>query len=335
MSGSDILSQDEIDALLHGVGGGDVDLEPTEDEGDVKSYDLGNQERIVRGRLPTLEMINERFARLFRVSIFNLLRHSAEIAVSGIKMMKFSEYVQSLYVPTSLNLISVNPLRGKALLVLDPRLVFICVDNFFGGVGKFRAKIEGREFTSTETRVIQILLKSAFADMEKAWEPALKLDMEFHTSEVNPQFANIVSPSEVVVVNTFQIELEGGGGELHLTLPYSMIEPIRDVLGTGLQSDRGDSDGRWVRALTDQTKDAVIELKGTLVKTSLNLGELLDLKKGDIIPIELPKHVDLFSKHVPIIRGNFGVSNGKNAIKVTKFLTPIEDNANDNSGEIA
>ncbi len=327
MSGNDILSQEEIDALLHGVGGGDVDLEPTEDDGEVTSYDLGNQERIVRGRLPTLEMINERFARLFRISIFNILRHSAEISVGGIKMVKFSEYVQSLYVPTSLNLISLNPLRGKALMVLDPRLVFICVDNYFGGMGKFRTKIEGRDFTATETRVVQTILDAAFSDMEKAWSPALKIDFEFHNSEVNPQFANIVSPSEVVIVCTFQVELEGGGGELHLTIPYSMIEPIRDILGTGLQSDRGDSDGRWEHALKKQTKDAVIPLTGTLVQAELSLGELLDLKKGDIIPIELPEHVDLYTKHLPLLRGKFGTSEGKNAVKISEFLTPLDDDA--------
>ncbi len=322
MAGNDILSQEEIDALLHGVDDGDVDTEPQEAEGDVQPLDLGSQERIVRGRLPTLEMINERYARLLRTSIFNVLRRAAEISVGGIKMVKFSEYVQSLYVPTSLNLVSIHPLRGKALFVFDPRLVFILVDNFFGGTGRFRAKIEGRDFTPTETRVVQIVLEQAFKDMQKAWEPALEIEFEYHSSEVNPQFANIVSPSEVVVVNTFTVELDGGGGEIHLTMPYSMIEPIRDILGAGLQSDRGENDTRWIRALQDEIKEAKVELRSHLVETELPLREVLEMEAGDIIPVELPEQVVVAAAGVPIFKGQFGISNGKHAVKVEDIIYP-------------
>ncbi len=320
MGANEILSQDEIDALLHGVDDGDVDLEPKADDGEIQSYDLGSQERIVRGRLPTLEMINERFARLIRVGLFNILGRSAEISVGGIKMVKFAEYVQSLYVPTSLNLISVHPLRGKALFVLDPRLVFLCVDNFFGGSGKFRTKIEGRDFTPTETRVIQIILTQAFSDMAKAWQPVLELEFEHHSSEVNPQFANIVSPSEVVVVSSFTVELDGGGGELHLTLPYSMIEPIRDILGTGMQSDRGDSDSRWLASLEKDTMHASVVLRGDLLRTELTLGDVIDLNPGDVIPVGMPENVILNVGCTPVVRGTFGISNGKNAVKVTEVV---------------
>lgn len=322
MAGKDILSQEEIDALLHGVDDGDVSTDAEQSQDGVLAYDLSSQERIVRGRLPTLEMINERFARLLRASVFNIFRRAAEISVGGIKMMKFSEYVQSLYVPTSLNLISIHPLRGKALFVVDPRLVFILVDNYFGGSGRFRAKIEGRDFTPTETRVIQLVLKDAFDDMEKAWEPALKVDFEYHNSEVNPQFANIVSPSEVVVVNKFQIELDGGGGEIHLTMPYSMIEPIRDVLGAGLQSDRGDNDMRWINALKEETKSAMVEMKGNLVQTKLPLREILEMETGDIIPIELPDEILLKAAGTPLLKGKFGISNGKHAVKIDELIYP-------------
>ncbi len=214
MSTVDLLSQDEIDALLHGVDDGDVETEKDESEfsGEIRSYDFNSQEKIVRGRMPTLEMVNERLARYFRISLFNFLRRSAEISISGIKVQKFSEYIQSLFVPTNLNIVRFAPLRGRALIVMEPRLVFTAVDNFFGGGGQFYNKVEGREFTATEMRVIQLVLELLFKDLKEAWKPVMDLEFEYLSSEVNPQFANIVSPSEIVIVSTIHVELEGGGG---------------------------------------------------------------------------------------------------------------------------
>ncbi|NIA01271.1 MAG: flagellar motor switch protein FliM, partial [Planctomycetia bacterium] len=257
---NDLLSQDEIDALLHGVNGGDVETETNEElpEGEITGYDFASQDRIVRGRMPTLEMINERFARYFRISLFNMLRRAGEISVSGVQMLKFAEYVHSLFVPTSLNLVRIKPLRGTALFVLEPKLVFALVDNFFGGGGRFHTKIEGREFTPTELRVIQMVLEIAFKDLMQAWKPVMEVEYDYQSSEVNPHFANIVSPTEVVVVNTFRIELDGGGGDLHVTMPYSMVEPIRDLLDAGVQSDRSDRDERWTHTIREEMKDAQV-----------------------------------------------------------------------------
>jgi len=208
---ADLLSQDEIDALLHGVDDDEIDtINDFEHSGETRPYDFNSEDRIVRGRMPTLEMINERFARYLRISLFNMLRRSSEISVGGIRTLKFNEYTHTLFVPTSLNLMKMSPLRGTALFVVEPTLVFILVDNFFGGEGKFHAKIEGREFTPTERRIIHLFMNLCFADLTKAWEPVLNLEFEFKSREVNPQFANIVSPSEVVVVSTIHIELEGG-----------------------------------------------------------------------------------------------------------------------------
>jgi len=318
MGFNDLLSQDEIDALLHGVDSGDVETEADDSvgEGEVLTYDFTSQDRIVRGRMPTLEMINERFARHFRISMFNLLRRNAEIAVGGVQMLKFAEYVHSLYVPTSLNLMRVKPLRGTALCIIDPKLVFVVVDNFFGGDGRFAAKIEGREFTPTEMRVIQMMLDYAFADLKQAWAPVLDIDFEHTGSEVNPHFANIVSPTEVVVVNSFHVELEGGGGDLHVTMPYSMVEPIRDVLDAGIQSDRTEVDERWLRAVQEEMKGAKVELSSVLTEASLSVGELIDLKPGDIIPIELPDQVNIDAEGTPIYTGDFGVASGNNAVKI-------------------
>ena len=316
----DVLSQDEIDALLHGVDGGDVDTEAEVDDGSARGYDFNSQERIVRGRLPTLEMINERFARNFRISLFNLLRRNAELSVSGVQMLKFAEYVHSLYVPTSVNLVRVKPLRGTALFVIDPKLVFVVVDNYFGGEGRFYNKIEGRDFTPTEQRIIQMLLEQAFVDMAKAWEPVTKLDFTYQSSEVNPHLANIVSPSEVVVVSTFRIDLEGGGGDLHVTMPYSMIEPIRDLLDAGVQSDVTEVDDRWVGSLRNEIFEAEIEVKANLVETQMNIGDVNKLQLGDVIPFEMPEKVILESKGIPLFRGKMGLSNGKVSIKVQEVV---------------
>lgn len=320
MASSDLLSQDEIDALLHGVGDGDIETESEiPDDGSAASYDFNSQDRIVRGRLPTLEMINERFARHFRISLFNMLRRTVEIAVGGVQMMKFGEYIHSLFVPTSLNLVKVNPLRGTALFVIDPKLVFILVDNFFGGSGR-HTKIEGRDFTPTENRVIMMLLKQAFIDFQEAWKPVMQVDFEYQTSEVNPQFANIVSPTEVVVVTTFQMELEGGGGELHVAFPYSMIEPIREQLDAGVQSDRSDIDERWSHSLKEEMKEAHVELSSNFIETQLSLQQVLGFKEGDIIPIDMPEKVVLCVENLSVFRGKFGVSRGNNAIKIDEKL---------------
>jgi flagellar motor switch protein FliM len=320
MAINDLLSQDEIDALLHGVSGGDIETETDEGmaEGEVRSYDFASEERIVRGRMPTLEMINERFSRHFRISLFNMLRRSAEISVGGVEMMKFAEYVHTLYVPTSLNMIKIRPLRGTALLVLDPKLVFIVVDNFFGGDGRYHAKIEGREFTPTEQRVIQMLLNLAFKDLREAWAPVMDVDFEYINSEVNPQFANIVSPTEVVVASKFHIELEGGGGDLHVTMPYSMLEPIREMLDAGVQSDRTDTDERWMVALREEIRTAEVELESRLTETELSLRDIMNMKPGDIIPIDMPELVTLRAEGIPIFRGTLGVANDNMAIKVVK-----------------
>ena len=248
-----------------------------------------------------------------------MTRRSAEISVSGVQMMKFSEYMLSLFVPTSLNIVKINPLRGKALCVIDPKLVFITVDNFFGGTGR-HAKIEGREFSATETRVISIILDLAFADLKEAWKPVLPVEFEFVNMEVNPQFANIVSPSEVVVVSSFSVELEGGGGTFYVVMPYSMLEPIRELLDAGVQSDRAERDERWTLTLREEVKSAEVEVSCELAETKLKLSDLLDLKEGDIIPIDYPEKITLVAEDVPVFRGLYGVHKGNKAVKIVETV---------------
>src|SRR5580700_6460165 len=282
MNEQKVLNQDEIDALIHGVDVGSVDTDSPATSAEARPFDFQSQSRIVRGRMPTLEMINERFARLFRVSLYNLLRRSPEIAIGPVEMKKFSEYVHTLHVPTSLNLVKINPLRGTALIVLDPKLVFAVVDNFFGGNGR-HAKIEGREFTATEQRIIHMLLRNVFSDLHEAWSHVAPIELEFVQSEINPHFANIVSPSEIVVVTSFHIEVDGGGGNLHVTMPYSMIEPLREILDAGVASDRVEKDERWMICLREEIEDAEVQLTTRLGHCNISLATLLNLKPGDIV----------------------------------------------------
>ncbi|MGY3265607.1 MULTISPECIES: flagellar motor switch protein FliM [unclassified Lysobacter] len=319
---ADLLSQDEIDALLHGVDAGAIEVEPPAAPGEARNYDFASQDKIVRGRLPTLEMINERFARTWRIGLFNLLRRSADLSVRGIDLIRFGEYMHSLQVPNNLNLIKMKPLRGTGIIVFEPRLVFTTVDNFFGGMGKYHTRIEGREFTPTEMRVIQLLLKQTFADLTEAWAPVLPVEFEYVNSEVNPHFANIISPREYIAVSRFHVELEGGGGELHVALPYSMLEPIRELLDAGVQSDRIEKDENWTRALRSQLQDAEVEISSSLAERSISLRALSKLKVGDVIPIDLPKQLSLEVEGTPLFAGEFGTHNGKNAIKITHVNQP-------------
>jgi len=318
MAVQDILSQDEVDALLNGMGGDEIetDVEPIEDDGTAREYSFGNEDRIIRGRMPTLEMINERFGRYLRISLFNMLRRSAEISVSGVQVMKFSEYIHTLFVPTSLNIIHIHPLRGTALIVFEPKLVFSILDNYFGGEGRFQARIEGREFTSTELRVINMVLQLCFTDLTEAWSPVMDMEFEFVNHEVNPQFANIVSPSEVVVISTFHIEIEGGGGDIHITLPYSMIEPIRALLDTGIQSDSSSDDGRWSKAMREEVLHADLDLSAEFTRLEMSLKKILSLQSGDILPIEMPKSIIAKAEGVPMFNATFGEHKGKSALKV-------------------
>ncbi|OAI01006.1 flagellar motor switch protein FliM [Methylomonas methanica] len=322
MSTADLLSQDEIDALLHGVDDGDVDTGDDDDysRGSARVYDFNSQERIVRGRMPTLEMVNERFARHFRIALFNFLRRAAEISVSGIQVQKFSEFIQGLFVPTNLNVIRMSPLRGRALIVMEPRLVFTAVDNFFGGGGQFYNKVEGREFTPTEMRIIRLIIDMIFKDLAEAWKPVMDIDFEYINSEVNPQFANIVSPSEIVVISTIHVELEGGGGDINIAMPYSMIEPIRELLDA-VTSDRGEVDGRWQDSLRNEIMRSEVIVNSKLIEKEMSISEVIELKKGDVIPIEMPETVLLEVEDVPVFRGKLGLSDGNYAIEIIEKMT--------------
>jgi len=328
---NDILSQDEVDALLGGVDDGEIDTSTgtAPAAGEVRPFDFNNQERIVRGRMPTLEMINDRFSRYFRMSFFNLLRKTPETTLNGIESVKFNDYMQALPAPTSLSLIKMEPLRGIGLVMLDPKLVFVLVDHFFGGDGSIQAGPGERELTTTELRVVEKFVQLCFADMIKAWEPVLKVNYRYHSHESNPDMANIVSPSEAIVVSKFHIALDGSGGDMHFIYPYSMLEPIRTQLDAGVTSDHGEVDQRWGVLLREELMHARINMQALFVEKQLPVSDLINFKAGDIIPIDLPDQVLVLAEDVPVIRGQFGEHQGNAAVKVEEIVKIYDpENAN-------
>lgn len=315
------LSQEEVDALLKGVTGDQDDDVSDEDTSGVRSYNLATQERIVRGRMPTLEIINERFARLLRIGLFNFLRRSAEVSVGTVRVSKYSEFIRNLVVPTNLNLVHMKPLRGTALIVMDPNLVFLLVDNLFGGDGRFHTRVEGRDFTQTEQRIILRILDILFETYSKSWNPVYPIEFEYIRSEMNTQFANIATPNEVVVCTTFTIELGPVSGEMHFCMPYSMIEPIRDILTSSLQGETLEVDKRWVRLMTQQIQIAEVEIVADLGTANMHLGDILNLRVGDIIPLTVPEVLLAKVDGTPVMECKYGIFNDQYSLKVEKLLS--------------
>ncbi|GAA4015104.1 flagellar motor switch protein FliM [Actimicrobium antarcticum] len=314
------LSQEEVDALLKGVNGDQEDALAPEDTSGVRPYNLATQERIVRGRMPTLEIINERFARLLRIGLFNFLRRSAEVSIGPVRVSKYSEFIRNLVVPTNLNLVHMKPLRGTLLMVFDPNLVFLIVDNLFGGDGRFHTRVEGRDFTQTEQRIIQRILAIVFENYAKSWEPVYPVEFEYIRSEMNTQFANIATPNEVVICTTFTIELGPVSGEMHFCIPYSTIEPIRDILTSSLQGETLEIDKRWIRLMTQQIQTAEVEIVADFGVARSNFGDILNMKAGDIIPLSVPDIVLAKVDGVPVMECSYGKLNGQYALRVEKLL---------------
>ena len=323
---TDFLSQDEVDALLKGVSGESDEPEAAADDGSgIHTYNLGTQERIVRGRMPTLELINERFARYLRIGLFNYMHRTTDISVSPIRVQKYSEFIRNLVVPTNLNLVAAKPLRGTSLFVLDPNLVFLVVDNMFGGDGRFHTRVEGRDFTPTEQRIIQGLLRVIFTEYSRSWKPVYEMSFDYIRSEMNSQFANIATPSEIVVSTTFTLEFGGTAADMHICFPYSMLEPIRDLLYSTMQSDQLSSDQRWIVMLRKQLKDAEVEIAAQLATTTISLGQVLKLKAGDILPITIPDTLVASVDDIPLMECRYGQQGGQFALKIERFITPESD----------
>ncbi len=320
---SDFLSQDEVDSLLRGVAGEAAapEKEEIEDKTKARPYNVASNERIVRGRMPTMEVINERFARMLRVSMFNLVRRTAEISVGPVRVVKFVDFIRNLVLPTNMNLVQAKPLRGNALIIFDPNLVFLIVDTMFGGDGRFHSRVEGREFTPTEHRIIQNMLAAVFDAYTKAWEPVYPLEFEFVRSEMNPQFANIATPNELVVVSTFEVGFNEVGGEINICLPYSMIQPIRELLFSAMQGDHLSADKNWNNMMARQIKSAEVELVAILGQANLTFEDIMKIRTGDIIPLQVDDNIQAFIDGVPVMECKYGIFNDQYSIKVERMLS--------------
>jgi len=314
----ELLSQDEIDALLHGVGGGEIELGPEAPPPEVQFYDLTSQDRIVRGRMPALERTNERFARQLRTAFRGLLRRGVEISYEGMQIQKFGEYANSLLAPTSINVVRLNPLPGYALLVMDARLVFLMVDNFFGG-GRFHARVEGRDFTPAETLVVDRALDTISTELEKAWGGTSAVKVQLLQKEASPEAAGIFNVNDVAVVSSFNVEFDVSGGKLHLVLPYGMLEPIKELLDRSALNEGDSRDNRWELALKENLKEARVGLNCRVAEAEISLREVIDLEVGDVIPIDSPQPI-LGVDNIPLFRVRLGTLKGNLALQVLKKI---------------
>ncbi len=317
-----ILSQDEVDALLQGITGESqkLDKEVAPVDG-IRDYDLASQERIVRGRMPTMEIINERFARNVRIGLFNFIRKSPEVSIGGIKVQKYSAFLRDIVVPTNFNIVAVRPLRGAGMIVCEPSLVFAVIDSLFGGAGKYHTRIEGRDFSPTEMRIIQRLVDVIITEYKKAWAGIYPLELEYQRSEMQPQFATIATPGEIVVATSFTLEIGDTSGTIHFCVPYATLEPIRDVLFSSMQGDSNEPDRRWLNLLKTEIQSAELELVAELATAPATVEQLLSFKPGDFIELDLRPNIEVKVSGVPILECHYGTSNGRYALKVDQLLT--------------
>jgi flagellar motor switch protein FliM len=315
------LSQEEVDALLEGVTGeSQKAVEDVAEAGEVRNYDLSSQERIVRGRMPTMEIVNERFARNFRIGLFNLIRRSPEISVSPVNVQKYSAFLRELAVPTNFNIMSVRPLRGSGLIVCEPSLLFGVIDTLYGGIGKFQTRIEGRDFSPTEQRVINRLVDVICEEYKKAWRGVYPLELHYQRSEMQPQFANIATPSEIVVTTTFNLEIGDISGSIHFCVPYATLEPIRDVLYSSTQGDSMEVDRRWVTLLTREIQAAEVTLVAELAQADATVEQLLAMRVGDFIELDREPRIQAKVDGVPVFECQYGTHNAKYAIRIENRL---------------
>jgi len=321
---NDLLSQDEIDALLKGVQSGDIDTETAKDKilSGIRTYDFTTQERIVRGRMPGLEISNERFARFLRNSLTSLLMRHVDTNVQGSEVIKFGEFMRTIPFPSSINIFKINPFKGYAILLIEAPVVFAFVEFFFGNNTAKLVKSEGRAFTSIEQRVIKNVVNVILKDFAAAWNGIADIEPELIGSEMNPQLVTIVTPSEIIIKITIQLEIEDFEGKIFFCVPYSMIEPVKEKLYSAIQSDKFELDKRWSEKIKDVLMESDIEVVVELGRVRLNLETLLNLEVGSIIPLNNQVSDDVLIKveGKTIYIGMPGHSRGNQAVKINKIL---------------
>ncbi|MBL7545736.1 MAG: flagellar motor switch protein FliM [Bdellovibrionaceae bacterium] len=326
-----VLSQNEVDALLAAVSDGDVGSPEaakestgsvkTADDKKVVSYDLTSQDRIIRGRLPQLEVIYEKFMRAFRVSLSSSLRKIASISLTSTEFLKFGEFINTLPMPTCMSVLRFNNLRGSALMVIESKLAYALVDSFFGGADRPYTKIDGKDFTPIELSIVRKVVELAIHDLENAWASVEKIGCSFVRTEVNPQFVGIVPPTDVVIASTFDVELENATGTISMVIPYATIEPIKQKLSTGFQVESDQTDKKlWTAIIKEQLMDTELEVRVNLGETSILLEDLMGLKVGDVIPLtqDATGELDINVENVKKFKGYYGNHHGTTAVQVTR-----------------
>ncbi len=317
-----ILSQDEIDALLKGVSAGDINTEAEKAPSGLRTYDFTSQERIIRGRMPGLEIANDGFARLFRNSISSLIARFIDINIRSVEIIKFSEFVKTIPLPSSINIFKMEPLKGYSLFVIEAPVVFAFVEIFFGGTSVKNIKSEGRSFTAIEKNIIQKVVDAALNDLSTAWNGIVPMHPEFIDSEMNPQVVTIVNPTELVIKIEINIEIEDFNGKLFFCIPYSMMEPVKEKLYSGIHGDKFELDQRWAMMFREMLMDCDLKLTAEIGKTELSFGDLMNLRVGSVINLNKCISDNLIVKveDLPKFKGVPGYSRGNQAIKLTKVL---------------
>ncbi len=319
-----VLSQNEVDALLSAVSDNRIEGGNSTAAGGpgVIQYDLANQDRIIRGRMPTLDIIHDRFIRLFRMTLSNSLRKMANISVNSTGPLKFSEFMNSLPLPSCLNILRLDPLRGAAVMVVESKLLYALVDSFFGGNDVPYTKIEGKDFTQIEIKIARRLVMTAIDDLEKAWEPVYPLKIGYSRTEINPQFVAIVPPSDVVIATTFDVELEKVSGTIKIVIPYATLEPIKSKLSVGFQSEQLEVDFIWINRIKEKIMQTNANLLVRLGAADIKVRDLLELEPGDIIQLnsDATMPLEVLVEGKPKFRGVPGLSKGNRAIKITDIL---------------
>lgn len=321
---SQVLSQDEVDALLKGISGGEIETETDKpvDTSGMKVYDLTSQERVIRGRMPSLELINDRFTRLMRTSLSSSLRKPVGATVVSNDMMKYGDFLKALPVPTSLHIFRMEPLRGNIILVLESKLVFCLVDIFFGGRGAETFKVEGREFTTIENRLVKKIVNLMINDLKEAWKNIQPVSFHFVRSEVNPQFATIVSSDDIVVIISFELEMENSTGKVTLCIPYATLEPIKDKLQGVFQTEQLEADSIWTERFRKQLTEVPVEVVVELGKAVVTGKELLNLNVGDVIQLDTYSKGKLKVKvgGVSKFAGHPGFYKGSQALQISTIF---------------
>lgn len=285
---SKLLSQDEVDALLKGLDTGDIESEQKPDQAEVtlEAFDWTSLGRNVRGSMPLLDVVNSRFCQRLRASLSSVLRKLMDISPEPVETIRFSEFQRSLPVPTSMHLFKLEPLRGTGILVIESRLVFCLVEAFFGGSGMGSTKIEGRDFTPIEKKVIEKVVQMALVNLTESWEEVYPIKTEFIRSESNPLAVNVVPPEELLISAKFDVELNKPLGKIMICIPISSFQPIRQKLAGGYLDDGTKPDQTWVNLIKDRLMPIQVEMKVDLGCTTLSVKDLQNLRPGDIIVLD-------------------------------------------------